>query len=526
MEGWPNLYHRSDIIELERCDVQLTEPEVKDFFRLINGLMLYTNGQLGIHPKIQDVKKLVAAGAGPQADLCKAFYDDTSIIERYAGANPDGLSAEDLATVRSWRFFVRGKFLVYRYTEDYTTFIYMECGDPPKAYAVLSLNTPLGMMLGPNLPVMVEATLLPFRSRIIHDGIISTYSVCFGKGFASLADKWFEQAGVPITDLFGEMPSGSREEGRTAPAAVSETPISVERCDADDYLDQETLDKLTGPARDALNRDPMDDFEGLSPKEMHGLLYSPFDTERSPMDLSKEIPPDLLEGAAFPRDMTRFLEMVKEEGPMKLTATGALPRAFCRRLCEEGLVEHDREWFRKNPIMREDESYYINLLDMFSREFGLTKRRGPHISLTRAGHGLLKASPSERVGALFRTYVEKYSWRYEDGYPPSSIIQAGFGFSLYLLSMHGKSPRDGGFYSSAFLRAFPMALEDFHAETYSTAEEQYHRAYSIRTLERFMVRFGLAEDSGEKRVLRPTVVIGKTLLFDALVKWKGDPTVD
>jgi hypothetical protein len=312
----------------------------------------------------------------------------------------------------------------------------------------------------------------------------------------------------------------------TAPAAVGETPISVEKCDTDDNLDLEILNESTGLARDAHNRGPLDDFEGLSPEEMHGLLYSPFITGRSPMILANDIPAGLVEGANFPMDMTRYLELVNKAAPMKLTATGALPRAFCRRLCEEGLVEHDVEWFMSHPIMREDESYYINLLDMFSREFGLTKRQGPRLSLTRAGQGLLKASPSERFAALFKTYIEKYDWGYGDGYPPSRIIQAGFGFSLYLLSIYGNSPREGSFYSSAFLRAFPMAREDFHAETYSTVEEQYHRAYSIRTIERFMVRFGLAKDSGEKRVLRPTVVIGKTPLLDALVKWKGGPTVD
>jgi hypothetical protein len=34
------------------------------------------------------------------------------------------------------------------------------------------------------------------------------------------------------------------------------------------------------------NRYPLDDFEGFTPNEMHGLLYSPSDKEKSPLSYS------------------------------------------------------------------------------------------------------------------------------------------------------------------------------------------------------------------------------------------------
>jgi hypothetical protein len=505
--------------------MQLTEPEVKDFFNLINGLMLYANRQLNIHPRIKSVKALVTAGAGPQADLCKVIYDDPTIIAGYADANPDGLTPADLATVRSWRFFIRGKFLVYCYTMDHTVFIHLEGGDPPKAYGVLSLNTPLPKLLGPDLPTMVDTTLLPFRSRIVHDGLIASYQISFGKGLRAIADGWYEQAiraGGPITDLFGERSYGiNNETGPAQQLRDSETPIPIER-EAKEDLDLEALNDVLKQATDAHNRGSIDDFEGLCPEEMHWLLNAPFDPKRSPMQRVKDIPEELIKGMKFPEDMTQYLLIVKEEAPMKLTATGALTRAFCKRLCDKGLDERGLDWFKENPLMREDDSYYITLLDTFSRGMGFTKQLGPRLSLTREGSALLKASPSERFLAIFNLYAQKYDWDYGDRYPASRIIQQGFGFSLYLLSLYGREPHDDHLYSERFLNAFPMVLNDFEEGTYYTNEMQYHDTYSLRTVTRFMVRFGLAEDINKTKVKRSKVIIRKTQLFDALVRWRGN----
>jgi hypothetical protein len=174
--------------------MQLTQPEVKEFFRLLNGLLLYVNGKTGLFPKIKDEASLVAAGGPTQFKLGNTVYEDPRHITKYIQKNPNGLSKEELDTVQSWRCFVRGKFMVYRYTEENTVFIYMESKPNPKAYGVMSLNTPLPMMLGLGLPKMVETTLLPFRGRIVHDGQIVEQPLVFGSGMRTAVDGWYKQA--------------------------------------------------------------------------------------------------------------------------------------------------------------------------------------------------------------------------------------------------------------------------------------------------------------------------------------------
>lgn len=35
------------------------------------------------------------------------------------------------------------------------------------------------------LPILLKATPIPFRDKIISDGLVIPYNVCFGKGYSS-----------------------------------------------------------------------------------------------------------------------------------------------------------------------------------------------------------------------------------------------------------------------------------------------------------------------------------------------------
>jgi hypothetical protein len=72
-----------------------------------------------------------------------------------------------------------------------------------------------------------------------------------------------------------------------------------------------------------------------------------------------------------------------------------------------------------------------------------------------AGIGLPAVYPR-----LFRVYAEQFNWAYRDGYPELRFIQSAFLFTLYLLMRYGDISRSQVFYEDAFLRAFPMLLDE------------------------------------------------------------------
>jgi hypothetical protein len=103
------------------------------------------------------------------------------------------------------------------------------------------------------------------------------------------------------------------------------------------------------------NNTPLEDFCGLSPAQMHVLLYDPFG-EKSPARYNLEL-------ADFPE--TPLLRVLKQillglsQGDVKMTAKGNLPVSFSQAVArsyygEEGFREKTR-WggFRKEEDWRE-----------------------------------------------------------------------------------------------------------------------------------------------------------------------------
>jgi hypothetical protein len=61
--------------------------------------------------------------------------------------------------------------------------IFLSASDKPyRAYGVFGLADPLEEVVGPYLPILCNAVLLPFKGQIIYDGLIAPYSVTFGGG--------------------------------------------------------------------------------------------------------------------------------------------------------------------------------------------------------------------------------------------------------------------------------------------------------------------------------------------------------
>jgi hypothetical protein len=194
-------------------------PEATDrFYRIWLALLHAVNQQLQLVPSLPAE---VGAAAVPTADtlrLRNALWADDGLRERFVADNPAGLPAADLELVASWRYRLAGAFFIERYLKKYTVFL--SATRPEHAYGVLGLVSPIEEIVGPYLPVYVEAVLLPFDGQIIHDSLLTTHAVSFGPGIrASLRTAYRdaqEREGVMTT---------------LVPPAVPATPEAV-RADA------------------------------------------------------------------------------------------------------------------------------------------------------------------------------------------------------------------------------------------------------------------------------------------------------
>mgnify|MGYP005863216873 CR=1 FL=1 len=141
-----------------------------------------------------------------------ALWADDALLDAFIAENPANLSPEDLEIADSWHYHVAGHFFVLRHLKKYALFL--SDGKPPHAYGVLGLLSPLDEVLGPDVPILVNAVLIPFHDKITYDGILAPYRVQFGGGIRADLNMSYrdvkEWEGIITSLLPSQLPSGEQ----------------------------------------------------------------------------------------------------------------------------------------------------------------------------------------------------------------------------------------------------------------------------------------------------------------------------
>lgn len=173
--------------------MQLPPEQTARFYRIWLALLHHVNEQQHLVPAFPAPEE--RNGLLPLSDemhLRNALWADDTLRERFISANPAGLSSADLAVVASWRSRRAGSFYIVRALKKYTVFLSED--DPPRAYGVLGLSTPIEELAGRPLPVLAQTVLLPFEGRIIYDGLLQWYAVVFGPGIRARLNTEYRNA--------------------------------------------------------------------------------------------------------------------------------------------------------------------------------------------------------------------------------------------------------------------------------------------------------------------------------------------
>lgn len=239
------------------------------------------------------------------------------------------------------------------------------------------------------------------------------------------------------------------------------------------------------------NQAVRDDFDGLSPEQMHRFLYFPFDSPET-VTFPETVPEE--PAAPIVTLFALLAEAIGEEG-LKPTATGNLPRNFCR---EAALAYWGEEKFRERTrygnINKEDDFGDLHVVRLVAELAGLIRKYRGKFILSRDCRRLLAEKGMAGIyPRLLRAYAREFNWGYRDRYPELGFIQQSFLFTLYLLHRHGGDWMPQVFYEDHFLRAFPMLLNEVPPDPYFTPEETVRSCYTLRTLQNFAGFLGLAE---------------------------------
>jgi len=269
------------------------------------------------------------------------------------------------------------------------------------------------------------------------------------------------------------------------------------------------INELNLLAAQAQNQEAQEDFAGLNSKQMSSLLSTPFDCEQV-LRFSKQWQPQ----CSF---LTLFDKLVAfiGEGKVKATDEDNLPLKWCKEI----FVEYKRGLLNTTRGISSEEDFLdLHSVRLSCELAGILQREKGEFSLTQKYFDLKgEKHRAELVMLLFRTYIEKFNWGYNDGYAELPNEQRFFAFSLYLLQKFGDQPRPSGFYCERFIQALPPLLSGLEPDKYLSPEKLFSNIYYVRTLMRFAHFFGLIVlKSDPKAVGKIDYFVEKTPALDSL----------
>lgn len=148
------------------------------FYKLWLPLLSYVNQKNKIYRESQLLLKPNALDHQKLKIIADKLWEDVSVIDEYLVKIKDALPEEHRLIIRSWKRRVSGEFILERHLKKGSMFIYIENNE---VYQVSGITSSWDEMFGYRpLPVIMKATLIPFKDVIISDGLVMPYDILVG----------------------------------------------------------------------------------------------------------------------------------------------------------------------------------------------------------------------------------------------------------------------------------------------------------------------------------------------------------
>jgi len=172
--------------------MKLPQEDVALFYKLYHSLLIYFNKKKNI---LKGLNEPTDINKFPLQEIYKIrdqLYQEPRFIEIFVSENPMNFPSNELDIIRSWRYFIKGQFYIFRHLKNYS--IFLHTAEDTKAYGVCVLTSSFEDTVGPYVPILVETVLLPFKDKIIYDSLFQRYSISFGGSIRASMNDWYQKA--------------------------------------------------------------------------------------------------------------------------------------------------------------------------------------------------------------------------------------------------------------------------------------------------------------------------------------------
>ena len=171
--------------------MKLLAEESIQFYKLLFYLQYYVLINIENESKHISKKEYMALSLNKKLKYRNELWSNNEWIDKYIKDNPDNLLEEELKMIEKWKSRVNDKFFIERYLKKYAVFI----SSASKVYGVVGITEDIDEIISPQeIPAYIETVLLPFRDKIIYDGLFSRYSMSFGKGIKEMLKETYNKA--------------------------------------------------------------------------------------------------------------------------------------------------------------------------------------------------------------------------------------------------------------------------------------------------------------------------------------------
>lgn len=151
------------------------------YYKLWRPLLDYVNEKYKVNEKLVNIAEAKNMNPNEIKVVADKLWDDVTVIDDYLSSRGD-MPQEHKAIVSGWKRRIRGRFVLERHLKKGSIFISME---DEKVYQVSGIISSWEEMFSYRpLPLILEATLMPFKDVIISDGLVIPYNIVIGGNMA------------------------------------------------------------------------------------------------------------------------------------------------------------------------------------------------------------------------------------------------------------------------------------------------------------------------------------------------------
>ena len=213
-------------------------------------------------------------------------------------------------------------------------------------------------------------------------------------------------------------------------------------------LEAPSLEAGIGPLVEGLNSAPDLELGGLSPDQVHRLLYQDWEVDEAPLHFSTDLSLEELRRVEILTNARRLMELCGEPGGAGATAAGNLNRAAVARMRGGGTWDslgtsdqpHSGGETFPGKVLNEGDFRGLQWMRVLLELAELVEREGQAFHLTTPGRDLLHPSRSgELFRHLFRTQMQRMNLAFGDRYPTEETLQFGVPFTLARLAREARA---------------------------------------------------------------------------------------